>query len=677
MKPIMKNPALLILLIIFSSCVKQYGELDNPKSLEDDYSDFDMKTVTLENISVQLKTEDEQPLSGVLFKLWTDAPANGGEVIMKGITDQNGYFSAEYNLPTSIDQLILETKYIGLADYLIIPRQDIVNGIEIAGMTHDYEVLDESLIPNRSIDNGANAAPNGRTMANYATLGSYDKNGVPDYLEKKKDKISKELLSFINASLPEGYPVPTYHPKYIAESAQSNIVVTEQADIWMTFVHEGAGYRNILGFYTYPTDNPPSSVNDIETIHIAFPNASFKNSGGGLRSGHKVHLGEFEAGTTIGFVLMANGWNGSITGGLHQVYSNHEFNPESTPEKRRHSVLLWDESNELFLVGFEDLNRDTGSDDDFNDAVFYISANPIQAINTSNVNPIDKPEDADGDGVNNVYDEFPDDARYAYSYKYPGENTYGTFAFEDQWPRVGDYDFNDLVVDYQYNQFANATNQMVKLQSKYVVKAVGASFSNGFGVQLDLSPSAISSVTGNDVRGNMYTFNSNGTEAGQSKAVVIVSDNVHQGFGPNGFINTSTNLDYQTPDTINVDIEFANALSLSGAGSAPFNPFMIINGSRGREVHLPGYSPTDLVDATLFGEENDNSDPEQEIYYKSKTGLPWAMNLPTSFAYPIEKIDVRTGYSHFDTWAKSSGFSYMDWYQNKPNYRNDSKLYIR
>jgi hypothetical protein len=42
---------------------------------------------------------------------------------------------------------------------------------------------------------------------------------------------------------------------------------------------------------------------------------------------------------------------------------------------------------------------------------------------------------------------------------------YGTLAYEDLWPSKGDYDFNDLVVDYDFNIVKN--NQEVA-QNCYV-----------------------------------------------------------------------------------------------------------------------------------------------------------------------------------------------------------------
>ena len=192
---------------------------------------------------------------------------------------------------------------------------------------------------------------------------------------------------------------------------------------------------------------------------------------------------------------------------------------------------------------------------------------------------------------------------------------------------------------------------------------------------MELSPSAVQSVTGNEINRDLFTFNSNGTEAGQSKAVIVVTDDAHASFGKEGFINTVSTEAYITPDTIIVDVELASPQALGYGGSAPFNPFLVINQTRGREIHLPGYDPTDKVDVNYFGTGNDASDPSLGVYYKSQTGLPWGMNLPVSFDYPEEKTDVRGIYLNFDQWAKSSGFSFMDWYVDQPGYRSDSGFY--
>jgi hypothetical protein len=90
-------------------------------------------------------------------------------------------------------------------------------------------------------------------------------------------------------------------------------------------------------------------------------------------------------------MLIADGWrNGAVTNGNWKVYSNSSFNPESNSAKRQHNALLKDAENNRIILGFEDIRRDYSScDNDFNDALFYITASPYTAIITENIAPVD------------------------------------------------------------------------------------------------------------------------------------------------------------------------------------------------------------------------------------------------------------------------------------------------
>lgn len=223
---------------------------------------------------------------------------------------------------------------------------------------------------------------------NYQFLGDYTSNGTPLYLESPGDNVSVETLQMIDNSLPESYPVPDYNPHYISSGYDTDVQLSENADVWVTFISEGAGYRNVLGFYTYDVNNPSLTAPQPEDITIIFPNASALGSGGGLQVGDKVKIGTFPAGTGIGWVLLANAWNsGSSTvgSGHWQLFSNPDYNPEAQESLRYHNVLLNDPDNERIILGFEDIRRDYGScDNDFNDAIFYVTANPYSAMRTTN-----------------------------------------------------------------------------------------------------------------------------------------------------------------------------------------------------------------------------------------------------------------------------------------------------
>lgn len=226
----------------------------------------------------------------------------------------------------------------------------------------------------------------------YTYLGTFNSLGVPNYLTTS-DIIPQGLLTNVAASLPENYPVPTYNPSYIATGTNSNIVMKGNGHVWVTFVDEGAGYKNVLGYYSYPSNTPPTSIPSNTNLKIIFPNVSKLNSGGGLQAGHKVYLGYFTAGTTISWFLIADGFrNGAVTNGNWRLFSNPAFNPETNPALRYHNVLLYDTTYKKVILGFEDIRRDYGScDNDFNDAIFYVSATPDTAILTEGMNMTTNP----------------------------------------------------------------------------------------------------------------------------------------------------------------------------------------------------------------------------------------------------------------------------------------------
>lgn len=235
------------------------------------------------------------------------------------------------------------------------------------------------------------------SQAQYRYLSPFNSEGVPSVLDY--EPLSERMKANVKASLPESYPVPKYHPQYISNGSDTDVKITKDADVWVTFVDEGAGYRNTLGFYTYTgAPHKPSA----DEITIIFPNVSKIGSGGGLGEGFKIRLGRFSAGTNIGWVLIADGFkNGKVTNGNWILYSTPSFNPEGDPNLQFHNVLLKDEIEQKVVMGFEDIRRDNGGcDNDFNDAIFIVSANPADVLMNTNINTVTESGDAGtgGDG---------------------------------------------------------------------------------------------------------------------------------------------------------------------------------------------------------------------------------------------------------------------------------------
>lgn len=257
----------------------------------------------------------------------------------------------------------------------------------------------------------------------------------------------------------------------------------------------------------------------------------------------------------------------------------------------------------------------------------------------------------------------------------------GTLAYEDLWPAKGDYDFNDLVIDYQFEVLSNPSNYVDQVIATFTIKAFGASYENGFGFQLNPNIDADDlTVTGYDLTENMISLNANGTEAGQSKPTIIVFDNAyaqmpHPGVGIG--VNTETNAPYVAPVTLTITIDFKpNTYTINDVAISSFNPFLIVNKDRTVEVHLPNYPPTDLADQNKFGIWDDDSDVGTGKYYLTANNLPWAINIYESFDYPIEKQDITWVHLKFAEWAVSGGVLYPNWYQNITGFRNTPLIYV-
>lgn len=677
----MRNKLLFMLCFIGTlSCVEK-PDFQDDGSLNEGTS-FDFKTTRLTSIDLTFNDNTSQPITGIKAVIWSTIDGEKDQLIYTSLTDGNGQVSGSLEIPNHIEEVIIETSFIGIPNSIHVPILNdgilvVSTGGNISTQTIDSYESSQNTDAAGSVVESSNDT-NGITI-NY--MGEYDRRGVPKYLEEDKDNISSTLLQYINASLPEKQPVPDFHPSYLANGKKTTLDVEDICDVWLTFVHEGAGWRNAIAYYTYPTSAAPQSLDDIDAINVIFPNLSYSGSGGGLSSGDKVNIGRFNPGTSIGLVLLADGWDGKNSEDYkHMVFGDKNLNPEPDDDLKQHNVLLWDAENELFLVGFEDVRRDNipfQCDQDFNDAILFVSSNPVAAINTDNVSPIDRPGtlDTDGDGINDILDEYPNDGTKAYDSYYPSSTSFGTFSFEDNWPDYGDYDFNDLVIDYQFKHILNADNQIVAMNPTFKIRAIGAGYRNGFGFATDLLPSDISSASGYHVNGAYVSLNPNGTETGQSNAIFIVSSNVHDHFATNGFVNTDEASTTYEPQEVSLEINFQSPKSYADIGIVPYNPFVMISQTRGREVHLPGYIPTDLVDQSLFGTQDDNTDLDAGQYYRSKTDLPWGIHLPESFDYPKENSDIRQGHIRFKDWAKSYGYSYLDWYRPQTGYRNLNHLY--
>lgn len=207
--------------------------------------------------------------------------------------------------------------------------------------------------------------------------GSFDASGTPTNLGTR-ETISPELLAFANNTLPSYTDLRKTNPELLTTKAIADITLTQKSNIKITFVASVAtGNYNTLGYYTYPTSNPPASAKDISKITYIFPSA-----GGGslLQAGDNVTVGPINAGMSVGFVLLANAWTPTTktvnTKAVHFA-SNDVLNPEFDPALKKHAVLINYTPENRILIGLEDTDRTLPTcDHDFNDLVVYATVTP-------------------------------------------------------------------------------------------------------------------------------------------------------------------------------------------------------------------------------------------------------------------------------------------------------------
>ena len=271
---------------------------------------------------------------------------------------------------------------------------------------------------------------------------------------------------------------------------------------------------------------------------------------------------------------------------------------------------------------------------------------------------------------------------------YPAEGKYGTLCFEDNWPSEADYDFNDVVIDYNVIATLNDDFLVTKINMQLFLRASGANNHNGFGISFKHSwsydgPYAdIASVT---VNGTPVT-----AEATDYPSFIIIDDIETWQPTYNSFMNQA----FVAPTEFNVEIVLNTPAENWWELSLPLqNPFIIVNQERGREIHLPWHLPTSLADASYVGKGVDASDPYafdpsnfkagQVVVgyytYMTEEGFPWAMDIYMDnddedlFLYPVEFTDIANAYTSFEGWVEES--DPWEWYL--PEYRVVDSIYTK
>lgn len=507
--------------------------------------------------------------------------------------------------------------------------------------------------------------------------------------------VPSSVLQTIGSILPER---SNAGGAFLSSVYSPNLLIEETCTAEIIFVWEGAGYRNTLGYFTY-VEQSGGGVS-ITSSDLLMPNMSFAPQGS-AQTGDVVVLRDengnprqFDPGERIGFFLIANGYgsaaslvtNWQYSPGVPSIYPQEnagiglgcyttlpQLNREAVigdGSKSQHVAMLritgmpgFLGGEDFTLVGFEDLNRTAGSDDDFNDAVFIVRTTPESAAATGNLFPYD-PNDVDGDGVAGTEDHFPSDPERAYVTRFPnaGEQV---IAFEDNYPQIGDADYNDAVIAFHYVVVSNAAGDVKDVMADYHLVARGAAYDHLFGLHVPGIPAGATGAVQIErllPSGAQQVSRSLSDVIAANRRIPDIFESTQTALpAPAGypFTNVFFGQPMQDAASARLRIEFDVAVDPQQLGSAPFDPYLGIKryDEVAWDVHLagkpgfadrPGHLPSEQGGQTFLDGQ----------------GYPYALLVPTSWRYPLELQHIEGAYSQFQDWRVTSGASNVGWYLN-------------
>lgn len=241
------------------------------------------------------------------------------------------------------------------------------------------------------------------------------------------------------------------------------------------------------------------------------------------------------------------------------------------------------------------------------------------------------------------------------------ENNVYSYAMEDLWPHLGDYDMNDFVFTIKnIKKLINAENKVLSLSFDITPRAAGSTRLVNAALQFDNIAANNVTVSATDNKARM--------ETGHTLANAILFENAHSLFGRSSQVITNTHghLARIASKDYNFRFDFTQAVEAEKVIISALNFYVIvgeINSNNRNEVHLAGFAPTVKVSKATNN-------------YKDSNNMIWALMLPVAdFKYPTETTKIYDAYPQFSNWATSGGNSNANWYLFPSN--NTSLIYYK
>lgn len=625
-KYLLSSGVLLLLATSLQSCRddKDYYDPDlTQKWIEES---FDFKTTTDLNVTFNTGTKK-------LVRIYNANPQEtpAAKEIYAAFTDDNG----NYNGSATISSIYNGKTLYALVDGQVYEVKATSNGLQLSTAT------------NRAASRADNV--------DYAKLADNIKTAFVDKLEEYEN--NTQVIIDMGGEMQYWDDRNKNNKEYFGTNV--DIITTEETTLKVMFSHSGAGTGNTfkLYYYYHPKNinthaeyNMPGGMyydkyegegwekmyqridehNDKLLLWEGFNNGNFSNIAGEVKK--LYYYGDnfdgtpqetFPANYQIGFVLVWNTGNSAGDGARQRAkfttaWANwstwigggkNDYTPAPQATRFRYG-------ENILVYGFEDIgynyikldgSNDAGAcDRDFNDCIFAVITNKKIEGNNGEIPDI-KPEE-------------PEEHTSTFN---------GLLLFEDLFPSQGDYDMNDVVVEYQYAVTFDTNNIVKKIEATYTPRWDGADYSSAFGIQLE------------------------------NKAKDILSNQTI--FRDHKFTQTGKPITGEiTGQQFTVDITPTSEVSKD---DLVFNPYITV--STGYEVHLTKMQPTaSFATNQLYQKLND----AEKAYVTVGSKFPYALDIFEAtwndFEIVTERTRIDSEYTDFTKWVDKNASEYTDWWKN-------------
>jgi len=685
-------------ILLLTSCVKGFDEVapeptptptPEPTQPTKVPNTFDFSTV--QKVKLNVDYSAYKTYGPVFFGVYTQNPFVTVEdtpddqwnedvtPIFEDYTDANGKYSATIEMPTYAQHLYIATGNFFTG--MLLMEADVQNGTVSAVAKN--ETVASSRAVTRAMGEGVSTDDISKLKLGLKTdgskvyqewknwLGTWNSaSGRPDYVLDKSTADPKLIIS--DSEMENLYS--TVGTAFTSGSAMNkeycsspDLLLEQDSEVTFTVLGSSTCWNSSLGYYYYTDANKPTKPEDINIIMV-FPNTqdgewakgkldSYNANYNGnisVKRGDVVQLmyypnianndktgatKTFPKGTRIGFILRTQGWSMQgndytvITKGNKHWASTYNTwcattdglsycsdsgkHPNPNGESRGAKFSYKASNGEKYtIVSFEDAL----DDQDFDDLIFALK--PV-----------------------NVFADLPEvEPRRS--------STNGVYAFEDLWPKAGDYDLNDALVNLKHEKEFNDKGKIIKETFYLTTYQNYVELTSGLALTLDTKTTPQSIAMKKIVKGAEVAEDASFTK--EDKVYYLTADF-------KGELGT----------TYILELSYKNPLG-SSADMASVKPFIYrSDGEKNWEVHIPMEAPTAKMNTSYFGTGDDCSDPGKGLYFVREGNYPFAFYLSgvnisvfenTILKRENESKRIDEFFPGFLEWSTSKGAKNQDWY---------------